>query len=166
MDRAELRQVRADARAGRIGTLYVYRLDRLTRSGIRDTLEVVEELREAGVTLRTVADGFDPSGPAAQLILAVMAWAAQMERLAIGERVADARERVAAEGGAWGRPPRFTPQMVETASAMQREGRSVREISVALKVPRATVGRCLKKVAVSQNARSEGNPAPQPPASR
>jgi hypothetical protein len=33
--------MRADARAAHLQPLYVSRLDRLTRSGIRDTLEVV-----------------------------------------------------------------------------------------------------------------------------
>src|SRR5689334_7706679 len=49
--RPALEQLRADARAGKIRRVYVYRLDRLTRSGIRDTFEVVEELRQAGAQL-------------------------------------------------------------------------------------------------------------------
>src|SRR5262245_27860787 len=88
--RPELKRLRADARAGLIRKLYVYRLDRLCRSGIRDMFEVVEELRAHGVELVTVADGFDVNGPAAEVILAVMAWAAKMERQAINERIADA----------------------------------------------------------------------------
>jgi DNA invertase Pin-like site-specific DNA recombinase len=45
MVRGELVRLREDARAGRVRRLYVFRLDRLTRSGIRDTFELVEELR-------------------------------------------------------------------------------------------------------------------------
>jgi hypothetical protein len=37
-----LQQLRRDVRARRVRKLYVYRLDRLARSGIRDTFEVVE----------------------------------------------------------------------------------------------------------------------------
>ncbi len=70
--RPELHRLRADARAGRITRLYVYRLDRLARSGIRDTFEVVVDLRAHGVHLVTVADGFDLDGPAAEIVLAVM----------------------------------------------------------------------------------------------
>jgi DNA invertase Pin-like site-specific DNA recombinase len=47
-------------------------------------------------------------GPEAEVILAVMAWAAKMERLAINERIAAARERLAGEGRPWGRPPRLS----------------------------------------------------------
>src|SRR5229473_4437053 len=141
--RPALEQLRRDARAGKVRRAYVYRLDRLTRSGIRDTFEVVEELRRAGAELVTVADGFTLDGPAAEVILAVMAWAAKMERLAINERIAAARRRVEAEGKAWGRPRRLSEEDCSKIAALKTEGRSVREISVALKVPRATVARAL-----------------------
>jgi len=78
--RDELQRLRADVRAGHVRKLYVFRLDRLARSGIRDTFEVVEELRAHGCELVTVADGFDLNGPAAEVVLAVMAWAAKMAR--------------------------------------------------------------------------------------
>ena len=39
----------------------------------------------------SVADGFDPAGAHADVIVAVMAWAAQTERLATAERIAAAR---------------------------------------------------------------------------
>jgi predicted site-specific integrase-resolvase len=78
--RPELDRLRADARAGKIRRLYVYRLDRLTRSEIRDTLEVVEELRAAGVDFVNIADSFDLNGPATEIIPAVMASAAKMDR--------------------------------------------------------------------------------------
>src|SRR5438128_2267412 len=42
--RPGLERLRADARAGLLRRLYLFKLDRLTRSGIRDTLEMVEEL--------------------------------------------------------------------------------------------------------------------------
>ena len=90
--------------------MYVFRLDRLTRSGIRDTFELVEELRGHGIEIVSVADGFDLNGPAAEVVLAVMAWAAKMERLALGERVAAARERVEAAGGSWAVRAELTPR--------------------------------------------------------
>jgi DNA invertase Pin-like site-specific DNA recombinase len=66
LSRPGLEQLRLAARAGRVGRLYVYRLD-LARSGIRDTFEVIEEilspleraqiqkLRRAGKTIREIA---------------------------------------------------------------------------------------------------------------
>jgi DNA invertase Pin-like site-specific DNA recombinase len=153
LSRPELDRLRATIARGEIKRLYVFKLDRLTRSGISDTLQIVEEFRRAGCEIVSVADGFDLNGAAAEIILAVMAWAAKMERLAINERIAAARERVEAEGGAWGRPRRGHTKQdreagrvpIDTAAVirMKAEGRTVREISMAVKAPKSTVGRLL-----------------------
>jgi DNA invertase Pin-like site-specific DNA recombinase len=119
----------------------VYRLDRLARSGIRDTLEVIEEFRAAGATLVSCSDGFDLSGPAAEIVIAVMSWAAKMERLAINERISSARLRIERDGGAWGRPRRMTPAQVLQFRIMRKVGRSLRACAIALKVPRSTLAR-------------------------
>lgn len=142
--RPQLEVLRAAVRAGKVGRLYVWRLDRLSRRGIRETLDIVEELRSHGCELVTIADGFDLQGPAAEVVLAVLAWAAEMERRAIGERISAARERVLAAGGTWGRPRRMTTREIARARALADKGSSVREIAVALKVPRATVHRMLR----------------------
>ena len=102
--------------------VYVYRLDRLTRSGIRDTFEVVEELRQVGAELVKVADGFTLEGPAADVILAVMAWAA---------------------GGTWGRPPSMGASQVERARALKEKGKSLRAIAATLGASKDAVWRAL-----------------------
>ena len=148
IDRAELANVREAARQGQIQKLYVFRIDRLTRTGIRDTLGLIDELKRNGCAVVSVADGFDLEGPAAEIVLAVMAWAAQMERLAIGERISAARARVEASGGSWGRPRRVTPELEQAIVKMRRSGTevpSIRDIAVALKVPRSTVAAVLSE---------------------
>jgi DNA invertase Pin-like site-specific DNA recombinase len=141
MKRPALERLRADVRAGRVSRLYVYRLDRLSRTGIRDTLDLVNELERHYCQLVSIADGFDVGGPARDIVLAVLAWAAQVERDAIGERIRAARAKVEAKGGAWGRPSRMTPAQCSRASELAAMGKSVRQISEALRVPRSTVGR-------------------------
>ena len=143
MERPELAELRGAARAGEVRKLYVFRLDRLARSGIRDTLSLVHELKGLGVELVTIADGFDVSGPAWEIIAAVMAWAAQMERLATNERISAARERIESEGGRWGRPSRLSEFERNRVIEAKARGLSVREISRNLKIPRSTVGRTL-----------------------
>jgi putative DNA-invertase from lambdoid prophage Rac len=143
LSRRGLERLRQAAREGRVSRLYVYRLDRLARSGIRDTFEVVEELRRHHSELVTVADGFDLDGPAAEVVLAVMAWAAKMERLAINERISAARARLEQEGRSWGRPPRLSPLERVRIAELRRQGKTIREIAVAVSAPRATVARAL-----------------------
>jgi DNA invertase Pin-like site-specific DNA recombinase len=143
--RPELDRLRAASRAGHIRRLYIFKLDRLTRSGIRDTFELVEELRTAGVEIITTADGFSLDGPAAEVILAVTAWAAKMERLAINERIAAARERVEAEGRHWGRPRRLDEWQVAQARQLRRQGCSLSQIAAVLDAPRSTVQRSIAR---------------------
>lgn len=137
--RPVLDELRAAVRRGDVRTLYVFRLDRLTRSGIRDTLGLVDEFRRGGCNVITVADGFELGGPASEIVIAVMAWAAQMERAAIGERIAAARARAET----WGRPRREVD--VARARALKARGKSLRQIAAALKVPRTTLRRALKR---------------------
>jgi DNA invertase Pin-like site-specific DNA recombinase len=139
MDRPALGMVREKARRGEISKLYVFRLDRLSRTGIRDTLTVLEELRAAGCKVLSIADGFDLEGPAADVVIAVIAWAAQIERAALGERIAAARARVERRGGSWGRPKALRPVDVERIRGRAKKGQSIRQIAIALKIPRSTV---------------------------
>jgi DNA invertase Pin-like site-specific DNA recombinase len=154
--REELNRLRDDARAGKVRKLYIFRLDRLARSGIRDMFDVVEELRSHGVQLVTVSDGFDLNGPAAEVVLAVLAWASRMELLARSERISAARDRLEAEGRSWGRPRRLTDEQVERVRVLAKEGRSHREIAVAMKIPKSTVGRA---VALPQKPVAKDRPA-------
>lgn len=138
-----LQSLTQGAREGAWSRCYVYRLDRLSRRGIRDLLSIVEGLEGAGVELVSVADGFDLRGPAREVILAVIAWAASMERAAIGERISDARRRVEAKGGSWGRPPRMTEAQIERARALKAKGKSHRKIAATLGIPLSTVARAV-----------------------
>jgi len=154
--RPELDRLRSAVRAGAVRRLYVFRIDRLTRTGIRDTFELVEELRRHGCELVTASDGFDLNGPMAEPLIAMMAWAAKMENHARRERQAAARERIEEQGGSWGRPQRLTPAQQAEVSNCRRKRQSIRKIASALKIPHATIGRevartegaakrCLKK---------------------
>jgi DNA invertase Pin-like site-specific DNA recombinase len=153
--RPALVELRAAVRAGEVRRCYVFRLDRLIRTGIRDALEIVDEFTRCGCELVTLADGFSLEGPGRELVLAVLAYCAQQERAAIGERIAAARERIELAGGKWGRAQRMSAEKVKKASAMKSSGKSIREIAVALKVPRSTVADTL--------ARASGKPTPDPP---
>lgn len=141
-ERPELGRLREDVRGGRVGRVYVYRLDRLSRSGILEVFNIVHELRHHGCKLETVGDGFSLEGPAADVVIAVWAWVAEMERAVIRERSAAARKAIEAAGGHWGRPRRTDDATRRRIRAMAKT-RSVRAIAIALKVPKSTVQRVL-----------------------
>lgn len=162
LDRPELQTLRADARRGRVRRLYVFRLDRLTRTGIADTLALLDEFKRHGAEVVTVGDGINVSGPGAEIVIAALAYAAQLERVAINDRIAAARDRVEREGGRWGRPRRMSADDVARALKLEGLGRSQRKIAVALKLPRATVGRWLKKYRSAGRGKPRGKAAASP----
>lgn len=143
--RPELTALRAAVRAGEHRKVYVFAIDRLSRGGIPDTFRVVDELRRNGCAIASVSDPFDLDGPAGDVVLAVMAWAAQQELTRLGDRIRAARADVERKGGRWGRPRRIDPGTLERAQKMKAGGDTIRQIAAALKIPRATLAAALAR---------------------
>ena len=169
LKRPELDRLRADVRARVARRVYVFKLDRLTRSGVADTYTVIQETRTAGCTLIAVSDNLviqpDTEDVASEVLVFALSLAARIERAAINERISAARDAVEASGGAWGRPRRMTAAQVQRARELQATGRSVRDISQLVGIPRATVHvalsrkDALKKQSVARRA-TKADPPP------
>jgi DNA invertase Pin-like site-specific DNA recombinase len=148
--RPELKRLRASVIAGQVGRVYVFRLDRLARSGVADTFRLLDQFRAYNCALVTVADGMPAmEGPWGDVVIAVLAAAAEIELGALRERLRVARIRCEREGRKWGRPPRLTradwPRLLE----LKAQGYTVRKIAMAIKVPRTTVQRALTQARAS-----------------
>lgn len=142
LDRAALARLRADVREGRVRLLYVYKLDRLTRTGIQDTLGLLRELRGRGCAVRTIADALpELDGPMAEMFEALLAWVGQVEREAMRERMAAARARVEASGRSWGRPRRLSDER-RAWFARQLKKRTAAELAEETGVSESTIRRC------------------------
>jgi len=154
-DRPELLRLLADVRMGSVSDLWCFKLDRLCRTGVADTFAIVRELRQAGVTLHAVADNLvirpGSDDIASECYVFALGLAARLERAGINDRIAAARVRMEATGEPWGRPRRMGKDDVARARAMRGQGRSVSAIAIALKFPRATIGRAVVGVVPSQN---------------
>ena len=147
--RPVLDKLRAQVRDGLVSKIYVFKLDRLTRSGVADTYRIVDELRKAGCTLVAVADNLNirpgPDDIVSETLIFALALAARLERAAINDRIAAARTRMAEQGQPWGRPLRLSKADCERLRGLRKQGRSIREIAVAAKIPRSTVARALAR---------------------
>jgi DNA invertase Pin-like site-specific DNA recombinase len=145
--RPELRRLRDDVRIGVARKVYVFKLDRLVRTGVADTFAVVDDVRRGGAVLVAVADNLtivpDKDDVTSEVLIFAFGLAAKLERTAINDRIAAARERVEAEGGRWGRPRAIDRGTLDRARVMRAEGRTVRDVAVALKVKRSTLARAL-----------------------
>src|ERR1700724_3258098 len=105
MDRPALQQLLGDLTAGRVDTIVVYKIDRLTRS-LADFAKIVEILDTRGASFVSVTQQFNTTTSMGRLTLNVLLSFAQFEREVIGERI---RDKIAASKrkGMWmgGVPP-------------------------------------------------------------
>src|SRR5437868_12372851 len=105
MERPALQRLLADIAAGRVDTVVVYKIDRLTRS-LADFAKLVEILDQRSASFVSVTQQFNTTTSMGRLTLNVLLSFAQFEREVIGERI---RDKIAASKrkGMWmgGVPP-------------------------------------------------------------
>src|SRR5207237_1360652 len=99
MERPALQRLLADLSAGRVDTIVVYKIDRLTRS-LADFAKIVEILDARGASFVSVTQQFNTTTSMGRLTLNVLLSFAQFEREVIGERI---RDKIAAskKKGMW-----------------------------------------------------------------
>ena len=88
MDRPALQQLLADIATGRVDTVVVYKIDRLTRS-LADFAKIVEILDMRGASFVSVTQQFNTTTSMGRLTLNVLLSFAQFEREIIAERTRD-----------------------------------------------------------------------------
>ncbi|MGW7284896.1 recombinase family protein [Streptomyces sp. NPDC054847] len=92
--------------AGVVGTLIVWKLDRLSRKGIGQVGKVLDDIEKAGGRLVSVVDGLDTSNESARTVVAMLAELARSESKTLGTRVGHAKRYLRSKGQ-WigGQPP-------------------------------------------------------------
>jgi DNA invertase Pin-like site-specific DNA recombinase len=105
MDRPALQRLLTDIGAGRVDTVVVYKVDRLTRS-LNDFAKIVDAFDSKGVSFVSVTQQFNTTNSMGRLTLNMLLSFAQFEREVTGERI---RDKIAAskQKGMWmgGLPP-------------------------------------------------------------
>jgi DNA invertase Pin-like site-specific DNA recombinase len=79
LDRSALQKLLADVRAGKINTVVVYKVDRLTRS-LADFAKLVELFDQHGVSFVSIAQSFNTTSGMGRLTLNVLLSFAQFAR--------------------------------------------------------------------------------------
>lgn len=99
LERPAIRRLLADVKAGRVGVIVVYKIDRLSRSML-DFLNLVELFESHGVTFVSVTQSLNTKDAMGRMALNILVTFAQFERELIGERI---RDKVAAsrKRGKW-----------------------------------------------------------------
>jgi site-specific DNA recombinase len=99
MERPALKRLLADIEAGRVDTVVVYKVDRLTRS-LSDFSKIVSVFDARGVSFVSITQQFNTTTSMGRLTLNILLSFAQFEREVTGERI---RDKVAAskKKGMW-----------------------------------------------------------------
>ena len=141
--RPELDRMIADAKAGKLDLVAVWKLDRLGRS-LQHLLRLLAELSDWGVGFASLRDaGIDTTTPTGRLMLQILGALAEYERELIRERVIAGVRRAQAQGKHCGRPK--VELEIRPAVAMLEQGRGLREVASIIGVSRTTLRRRLKE---------------------
>ena len=112
----------------RFDMLLFWKLDRLSRAGVRPTLAILSRLDGWGVNWRSFQEPyFDSCGIMRDVVISIMSTLAQQERLAISERTKAGLRRVKRQGTKLGRP--VVDVDMAKVHRMQSSGMSLRAIA-------------------------------------
>lgn len=131
---------------GRVGTVVVFKLDRLSRS-MRDGINTLCDWCEKGIRVVSVTQQLDFSGTVGRMIASVLFAVAEMEQETRRERQAAGIAVAKREGKYKGRQPGTFKANPRRAMELRERGLSLREIGNALGVSHASAARYLKTVA-------------------
>ncbi|MEX1039660.1 MAG: recombinase family protein [Pirellulaceae bacterium] len=124
--------------AGEVGTVVVWKLDRLSRK-LRDGLDVLCDWSEKGLRIVSVTQQIDLSGTVGRMIAAVLLGVAEMEQSTRRERQKAGIDAARERGVYLGRKAGSTKADKTRAKALLEKGMTHSEIGLALGVSRRTV---------------------------
>lgn len=137
----------AAAKAGTVGTIVTWKLDRMFRS-VHEFARVTLALREQGTRLIIPSQGIDTdaSNPAAKFLMTILAAVAEFERDLISERVRAGMIR--AKKGEWkdGKPGKKRVYDVVRISELRAAGMSIREIAAETGIGKTLIHRVLRQM--------------------
>jgi DNA invertase Pin-like site-specific DNA recombinase len=149
MDRPGLARLLADVRAGKVGKVAVWRLDRLGRTA-KGLTALFDELVALKVDFVSLRDGIDLRTPAGRLIANVLASVASYETEIRAERIMSGIQAKRERGEKWnnGRPKgtasKLTAPIVDCIKRLKNQGQSIASIARELRLSRPSIYAALK----------------------
>lgn len=123
--------------------IVVWKLDRLSRS-LRDLLQIMDRIDEAGAGFRSLTESIDTTAPAGRMLMQLLGSFAEFEREMIRERTRAGLAAARARGQRIGRCPKLDKQQRREVADMVRKGRHTKaEAARLFEVSPRTVCRIL-----------------------
>jgi DNA invertase Pin-like site-specific DNA recombinase len=143
LKRPQFEKMLAAASRHEFDTLLFWKLDRLSREGVRKTLQYLTQLDSWGVAWRSFQEPwFDSCGPFKDAVISIMATLAQQERIGISERTKAGLARAVKQGRTLGRRP--VKLDVSRVHELKAEGLGLRGIAEKLHVSVNTIQKNLQ----------------------
>lgn len=98
MKRPEMQQMLKDAEAKKFSAIFIYKLDRFSRS-IKDLILTIDQLKTWGIDFISLQDKIETASASGKLMFHIISAFAEFERNIIGDRTKFGMERKAKEGG-------------------------------------------------------------------
>ena len=146
--RPELDRMMAAARSGKLDLVAVWKFDRFARS-TSHLVTALEEFRVLGVSFVSLREQVDTSTPMGKAMFTIIAAISELERDLIRERVIAGVRRAQAMGKHCGRPKREID--LRATKALLAQNLSVRQVADMLGLPRSTLQRRLREVALAES---------------
>jgi len=96
--RPEMMQMLADAEAKKFSAIFIYKLDRFSRS-LKDLILTIDKLKEWNIDFISLQDKIETASASGKLMFHIISAFAEFERNIIGDRTKFGMERKAKEGG-------------------------------------------------------------------
>jgi len=129
--RKEYQRLMKDALYHKFEKIYVWKMDRLSRGKIIEVLNTLEKLKGYGINVESITEPFlNTTNPTWDLILSILAWAANLESEKIGERVSAGAYRYKKEHGKHWKEKKWN---LDKAIELRKQGMGWRSIEKILR---------------------------------
>ncbi len=98
LKRPEMQQMLKDASEKKFSAIFIYKLDRFSRS-LKDLILTIDSLKEMGIDFISLQDKIETASASGKLMFQIIGAFAEFERNIIGDRTKFGMERKAKEGG-------------------------------------------------------------------
>lgn len=102
--RPEMRQMLNDAKSYKFQAIFIYKLDRFSRS-LRDLIETIEKLKEWGIDFISLQDKIETTSASGKLMFHIISAFAEFERNVTSERTKFSMDKKARDGKIVSRAP-------------------------------------------------------------
>ncbi|MEE4379461.1 MAG: recombinase family protein [Candidatus Competibacteraceae bacterium] len=141
--RSRFQQMFEDANKRKFDLVLFWALDRFRREGTLPTFRHLERLNNAGVKFKSYTEQYiDSAGVFGDVVIAILATSAKLERARISERTKAGLARARAQGKVIGRPALSTATK-EKIRALRYQGLSIRQVATKAGVSIGAVNKVL-----------------------